>query len=133
MTAKQNNPDGTTSQEQRQAIGTWLSRLALLVAPSLSPDEVKLRIGALVIVLEGQYDPRVWGAEVLRDCAARFKFFPSFQELKPVLDMWGSVYRVRDNPAITRRVMAHIASLQQPHSNEPAPLAIAIGKHLRVN
>lgn len=100
---------------------------------SLSADDAKLRIAALVSVLEGQYDRRVWSAEVLRDAAPRFKFFPAYAELKPVLDMWGSVYRVRDNPAITRRVMAHIASLQQPHSDAPAALAIGIGKHLRVN
>src|SRR5690606_12839232 len=98
MTTKRQEA-GQTSQE-RQMIGAWLTRLACLVTSNLSAEDAKVRIAALVSVLEGQYDQRLWSAEVLRDAATRFKFFPNYAELKPVLDMWGSVFRVRDNPSI---------------------------------
>lgn len=110
MTDQSKPTDGMNSSET-QRIFTWLSKLALLLAANMSPEETTARAKAYAAMLAGQYDPRIYSLETLRDFAKRFKFWPSFGEITAALDLHAARIRVQDNPKIAATVRRQMAAI----------------------
>ena len=69
-------------------IRDWMKALAVLIAPSMSSDEIRARIDALVPHLAAEYPPHVFCPEALTHTAKLCKFFPNFAELCEHLSAW---------------------------------------------
>lgn len=70
-----------------QAIASWVGKLGILVAGSMTADDARAKMAGYGAMLAGQYPRALFSRDVLDRCARAFKWFPSYSELADRLDL----------------------------------------------